>query len=75
MKRTRLYIRVGHFVPFDVHLSFVAQGFPGGQWLRFCTTTAGAWVPSSVGELRSHMLYSTAKKKYIYICLSRKENT
>ena len=33
------------------------------QQLRFCASTAGARVQSLVGELRSHMLCSTAKKK------------
>ena len=28
------------------------------QWLRLCTSTAEAWVPSVVVELRSHMPHS-----------------
>ena len=33
------------------------------QWLRFHASTAGAQVPSLVGEPRSRMLRSAAKKK------------
>ena len=28
------------------------------QWLRICLAKQGAWVPSLVGELRSHLLWS-----------------
>ena len=33
------------------------------QWLRHCSYTAGAQVQPLVGELRSHMLHSVAKKQ------------
>ena len=33
------------------------------QWLGLCAFTAVAWVQSLIGELRSHKLLSTAKKK------------
>ena len=32
-------------------------------WLRLCISTQGAWVPSLVRELRSHMSCGTQKKK------------
>ena len=28
------------------------------QWLRVCLPMQGTWVPSLVGELRSHMLWA-----------------
>ena len=51
------------------------RDFPGGpmaQWLRLCISNARGKVRSQVGEIRSYMLHSVAKKKkyiYIYICL------
>ena len=36
---------------------------PVVQWLRIHLPIQGAWVQSLVGELRSHMPRSTAKKK------------
>ena len=33
------------------------------QWLRPCTSTAGAWVQLLVGELRSCMLSGDGQKK------------
>ena len=33
------------------------------QWLGLHAFTAGAWLPSLVGELRSLKLWCTAKKK------------
>ena len=44
-----------------------------GQWLRYCTPSAGAWGQSLVRELRSYTLKAQPKKKkkkgkkYIYI--------
>jgi hypothetical protein len=32
------------------------------QWLRLCTSTVGAWVPSLVKELRPHMPHSQKTK-------------
>ena len=36
------------------------------QWLRLCTSTAGAWVPSLVRELTFHILCGMAKKKFFF---------
>ena len=38
-------------------------GFPGGPWLRLCTSTAGGmgWIPGQ--ELRPHMPQGMAKKE------------
>ena len=33
------------------------------QWLRLCTSNTGAWVPSLVRELRSHLQHSAAPQK------------
>ena len=42
----------------------IIQGLPLAiQWLRHRASSAGGWVPSLVGELGSHMLHNTAKKK------------
>ena len=46
------------------------KDFPGGpmaQWLRLCISNARGKVQSQVGEIRSYMLHSVAKKKIIYI--------
>ena len=32
----------------------------GVQWLGLCASTAGMWVPSLMGELRSYMLHDVA---------------
>ena len=39
------------------------ETFLAAQWLRLCTSTAGAWVWSLVRELRSWMLQLQPKEK------------
>jgi len=34
------------------------------QWLRVGASTAGAWVLSLVGKLRSHMPHHTERKRH-----------
>ena len=47
------------------------RGFPGGPVVKTPHFTSGTLVRSLVGELRSHMLCSTAqKKKYIRAFIS-----
>ena len=46
------------------------------QWLRLCTSTAGAWVQLLVGELRSCMLSGDGqkkKKKESSSCITKKK--
>ena len=45
------------------HKDATKLDFPGSQWLKFRASTAGARVRSRVGELRSHLWRSMAKKK------------
>lgn len=37
---------------------------PAVQWLRQRASTAGAWLPTLVGELRSYMSQVEVKRKY-----------
>ena len=51
------------FCDWGLNLHPYSASTESSQWLRFCDSTVGTWVPSLVGELRSHMLCGDAKKK------------
>ena len=44
-------------------IDWIYRGFPGGPVVKTLHSLEGAWVQSSVRELRSHMLPNMAKKK------------
>ena len=54
------------------NLENIFGDFPGSPVVKTTLPTQGPWVQSLVGELRSHMPHSMAKKKFFYLILIKK---